>query len=225
MNKIILSLLCLFIVSMGVACVAASDNTTMTHDSIQTIDQQQIPVDTNMTVENNIDNETVKVIDDAVTVDNDTVKVVDNTANAQQTNSSAKPHLDIKGPKLNKTPLKIKGPKGPIKLKPLTEHERTVYHYFTIFIKHPEWDLHRCAEEVFRTYHRCNYWKETSKIIAEAHNQALFQYHGKDMVIKKNLNGDEVYNFVTEGANNYYFSNIVMYRWAHHEIVFDQYRW
>lgn len=244
---------------MGVACVAASDNTTMTHDSIQTIDQQHIPVDTNITAENGInndaantadngttkaiddaatvdnginndaantaDNGTVKVVDDAVTVDNDAVKVVDNTANAQQTNSSAKPHLDIKGPKLNKTPLNIKGPKGPITIKPMTEYERTVYHYFTIFIKHPEWDLHRCAEEVFHTYKRCNYWKETSKIIAEAHNQALFQYNGKDMAIKKNLNGDEVYNYVTDGANNYYFSNIVNERWSHHEIVFDQYRW
>ena len=38
MNKFILSLLCFLIVSIGVACVAASDNTTMTHDSIQTID-------------------------------------------------------------------------------------------------------------------------------------------------------------------------------------------
>ncbi|WP_406535296.1 hypothetical protein [Methanobrevibacter sp.] len=234
MNKIILSLLCLLIVSMGVACVAASDNTTMTHDSIQTIDQQHIPVDTNITVENGInndaantaDNGTVKAIDDAVTVDNDTVKVADNTANAQQTNNSTQPHLDIKGPKIIKNNnLNIKGPKGPIKLKPMTEYERTVYHYFTIFIKHPEWDLHRCAEEVFRTYNRCNYWKETSKIIAEAHNQALFQYRGNDMVIKKNLNGDEVYQYVTEGANNYYFGNIVNERWSNHEIVFDQYRW
>ena len=244
MNKIILSLLCLLIVSMGVACVAASDNTTMTHDSIQTIDQQHIPVDTNMTVENcidnnaantadngtakaiddavTVDNDAVKVVDNTVTVDNDVAKVVDNTANAQQTNSSAKPHLDIKGPKIIKNNnLNIKGPKGPIKLKPMTEYERNVYHYFTIFIKHPEWDLHRCAEEVFRTYHRCNYWKETSKIIAEAHNQALFQYRGNDMVIKKNLNGDEVYHYVTDGANNYYFGNIVNERWAYHEIEFD----
>ena len=51
MKKIILSLLCLLIISLGVACVAASDNTTLTHDSIQTFDQQQIPADTNMTVE------------------------------------------------------------------------------------------------------------------------------------------------------------------------------
>ena len=72
---------------MGVACVAASDNTTMTHDSIQTIDHQEIPVDTNITVENAInndaantaDNDVAKVIDDAVTVGNDTVKVVENT--------------------------------------------------------------------------------------------------------------------------------------------------
>lgn len=42
MKKIILSLLCLLIISLGVACAAASDNTTVTHDSIQTIDQQHI---------------------------------------------------------------------------------------------------------------------------------------------------------------------------------------
>ena len=186
-----------------------------------------------MTFENSInndaaniaDNGTIKAIDDAVTVDNDTVKVADNTANAQKTNSAAKPHLDIKGPKITNNTLNIKDPKGPITIKPLTEFERTVCHYFTIFYKHPEWDLHRCAEEVFRTYPRCNYWKETSKIIAEAHNHALFQYHGKDMTIKKNLNANEVYHYVRDGANEYYFGNIVNERWAHHEIVFDQYRW
>ncbi|WP_298499793.1 hypothetical protein [uncultured Methanobrevibacter sp.] len=122
MKRIILSLLCLLIISLGVACAAASDNTTVTHDSIQTIDQQHIPVDKNMTVENNINNkianttdndvvqavnnDTIHVIDNAVTVDN-TVKVADNTANAQPTKN---PKLDIKGPK---TPAKldIKGPK------------------------------------------------------------------------------------------------------------------
>ncbi|MBQ6099684.1 MAG: hypothetical protein IJL02_07465 [Methanobrevibacter sp.] len=121
MKKIILSLLCLLIISLGVACVAASDNTTVTHDSIQTIDQQHIPVDTNMTAENNINNkianttdndvaqtvnnDTINVIDNAVTADN-AVKVADNTANAQPTKNPTK--LDIKGPKITKDGLKVK---------------------------------------------------------------------------------------------------------------------
>ena len=44
MNKISLIFLCLVIVTIGVSCVAASDNATMFPDSIQTFDQQQIPV-------------------------------------------------------------------------------------------------------------------------------------------------------------------------------------
>ena len=124
MKKIILSLLCLLIISLGVACAAASDNTTVTHDSIQTIDQQHIPVDTNMTVEKDINNNnanttdndvaqtvnnnTVNVIDNAVIVDNNAIKVADNTAGVQPTKIPTK--LDIKGPK-NPTKLDIKGPK------------------------------------------------------------------------------------------------------------------
>ena len=112
------------IISLGVACVAASDNTTLTHDSIQTFDQQQIPADTNMTVENDINNniantpdndvaqtvnkDTVNVIDNAVTVDNNAKKVADNTADAQPTKNPTK--LNIKGPK-TPTKLDIKGPK------------------------------------------------------------------------------------------------------------------
>jgi hypothetical protein len=45
MNKIILSLLCLLIISLGVSCASAADNPTMTPDSIQTHDSQIISVD------------------------------------------------------------------------------------------------------------------------------------------------------------------------------------
>ena len=41
------------------------------------------------------------------------------------------------------------------------------------------------------------------------------------MFIKKNLNADEVYHYVRDGANEYYFGNIVNERWAYHEIEFD----
>lgn len=101
MKKIFLSLMCLLIISMGVCCASASDNTTMAHDSIQTIDQQNVPVDSSMNVENDLNNN--------VTVDNVAVKIADNITKVQPTNKTS--ILDIQGPKNNNTIIDIQGPK------------------------------------------------------------------------------------------------------------------
>ena len=52
MKKNILPILCLFIISMGLTCVAASDNSPMTAEPIQNTNQQHILVENSMTVEN-----------------------------------------------------------------------------------------------------------------------------------------------------------------------------
>ena len=102
MNKIILALICLLIVSVGVGCVAASNditNITSSDDFIQN-DDQHISVD-------KADNMTVAV-QNATAVENSTVQneTVDNTVSVNNTNKTSAP--DIVGP--NETELDNKYP-------------------------------------------------------------------------------------------------------------------
>ena len=181
MNKIIFSLLCLLIITMGVACVAASDNTTINHDYLQTIDQQHIPVDSNMTVENSIHNEVSNTTNNTIIpIDNDTVKAAGNDTNVQPTNKT--PKLDIKGPKFNDTKLNIKGPKGPVGPLEPSEHTKLAFHYAKIYSQHPEWNITqriRCfyVNEVGSNLYKYSF-EDTVTIILRAHNIACKHYNG-----------------------------------------------
>ena len=106
MNKIFIVLLGLLIITMGVACVAASDNATLNNDSIQTIDQQHIQVDDNESIGSGL---------------NDDVNVVGNSTADTNNNSTSGPKLDIKGPK-SPSKLDIKGPKLPFNAKSAASH-------------------------------------------------------------------------------------------------------
>ena len=102
MNKIILALICLLVISVGVGCVAASNditNITSSDDFIQN-DDQHISVD-------KADNMTVAV-QNATAVENSTVQneTVDNTVSVNNTNKTSAP--DIVGP--NETELDNKYP-------------------------------------------------------------------------------------------------------------------
>ena len=195
MNKIIFSLLCLLIITIGVACVAASDNTTINHDSLQTIDQQHIPVDSNMTVENTVNNEisNTTTVENSINneisnttkytiihADNDTVKVAGNDTNVQPTNKT--PKLDIRGPKVNDTKLDIKGPKGPVGPMEPSKHTKLAYHYAKIYSQHPEWNITqriRCfyVNEVGSNLYKYSF-EDTVTIILRAHNIACKHYNG-----------------------------------------------
>lgn len=76
MKKIFLSVIGLLIISMCVSSASASDNTSMTHDAIQTIDLQDMPVDSPMTIENTAYNHAVNVVKDVQTVNNDDLNVL-----------------------------------------------------------------------------------------------------------------------------------------------------
>ena len=200
MNKIIFSLLCLLIITMGVACVAASDNTTINHDSLQTIDQQHIPVDSNMTVDSNMIVNNNKTVENSthnnvsnttkyriIYYDKKTGNVTGNDTNVQSTNKTVNatnetPKLDIKGPKFNDTKLNIKGPKGPIGPLEPSEHTKLAYHYAKIYKEHPEWNITqriRCfyVNEVGSNLYKYSF-EDTVAIILRAHNIACKHYNG-----------------------------------------------
>ena len=183
---------------MGVACVAASDNTTINHDSLQIIDQQHIPVDSNMTVESNINNDIPNTANNTIipaenSIKNDvsntsdyriihydkkTVNVTDNDTNVQSTNQT--PKLNIKGPKVTK--LNIKGPKGPIGPLEPSEHTKLAYRYAKIYKEHPEWNITqriRCfyVNEVGSNLYKDSF-EDTVAIILRAHNIACKHYNG-----------------------------------------------
>ena len=191
MNKIIFSLLCLLIITMGVACVAASDNTTINHDSLQTIDQQHIPVDSNMTVDSSmtvknnmtVENNTHNDVSNTtqyriIHYDKKTGNVTGNDTNVQSTNQT--PKLNIKGPKVTK--LNIKGPKGPIGPLEPSEHTKLAYRYAKIYKEHPEWNITqriRCfyVNEVGSNLYKYSF-EDTVAIILRAHNIACKHYNG-----------------------------------------------
>lgn len=109
MKKIILTLLCLFIISCGISCVCASSdmaNATQHQDFLQN-DTQNVSVDNTTIV---IDqNATSSAIENINADDNNTIPgnetnqnnaTMDNSSSANN-NTTNGPTLDIKGPKIN----------------------------------------------------------------------------------------------------------------------------
>ena len=225
MKKIILAILCLFIISMGLACVAASDNSTMTADSIQNTDQQHITVADNMTVENDLNDTSANVIDtDISDINSDSVKTTNDTQN--NTNSTSDYKLNIVGPKLPDTKdLNITGPKNsnkkltlmesikdwfnpihtlehynktPVGL--LNEIEILTFHYAKDFGQNPDLTLHDCVYRVLwnQDYHYTLKYEKAKYVVMNAHNMALHKYPNKNFTLNKELTIKDMENFNNE---------------------------
>ena len=206
MKKTIFILLCLTIISMGIASVSASDNGTMTDASIQTIDQQHISVDNNMTNENylnyisvQVDNNTTSNSENsAINVDNVTVddfKPVEKTAELNITGPKKDGGLKINGPKLPSNGPKIE----------FTKMEKDIFHFAKIFKENLDWTPYGCMYYFLKNTDSTHYtWKQVALIIARAHNIAVdhsphWWNSGKGWY-KTNLTSDEVYYELMQNA-------------------------
>ena len=199
MKKTMFILLCLTIISLAIASVSAIDNETMTDDSIQTIDQQHISVDTNGTNENDLN-------DISVQVDNNTTINVENTTNVINVTDNAKKtvenngSLNIPGPRPNQGHLDLRGPK--IEFTPM---EKDILKFAEVFKKNIAWSNYHCMKYVLENTQKSHYtWKQVALIIARAHNIAIFHSPnwcntGKGWY-KTNLTVDEVYLELMDNA-------------------------
>lgn len=202
MNKILLTLLCLTIVSIGIACVSAADNATMAHDFIQAHDSQNINIDANLTVEKDVaDNGTA----DADTTPHDDAMPADNVTGNHTATGNNTPKLDIKGPK-NDSGLKLKCPKGN---PTLDQKGKDIFHCAKVFSVYQFWDLDGCLKYAFDNLYKKNHysWKDIATIVAKAHNTAYCKkskYHYDYYTINKELTPDEVYNHILSKSYLYH---------------------
>ena len=59
--------------------------------------------------------------------------------------------------------------------------DKDIYHFAKVFMEHPHWDLYDCIDYV--RFHSSYNWHEISIVVAKAHNIALHNYHGEDIMI------------------------------------------
>ena len=196
MKKILLSLLCLFIISCGISCVCASSdlaNATQNQDFLQN-DTQNVTVDNTTIV---IDqNATASAIENITADDNGTVQS-NETLNNVTGNSTYK--LDIKGPNLNGTDLKIKGPnvsslvfKGP-------SDQFFITNYAKLFMSHPDWEIDEIVKAV--AMHRP--WNKVPMFVSKAYALAL-QVKGDEMLYKDGITQEEVGILMTKHPDRVY---------------------
>jgi len=130
MNSKFLFSICLILVAIiGFGCVSAADahNSTITETSSVTVEQQQTVdmiqnqneiINTEKATKEDVEASNIKVIcspNNKIKQDINTTTQTNDTNNKTSTNNT-KPKLDIRGPKINNTPLDIKGPNMPYKI-------------------------------------------------------------------------------------------------------------
>lgn len=195
MNKNILISICLLLISMvGVGCVSAADtNATDINDMGQmTVDQQVAPNDgvsqqanSNAFVvvpkevtdrEHSFENHQIKNDTKEVTVVNSTQNNTINNTNKNNNTDANKPKLDIKGPKINSTPLNIKGPKGPINIEP-SQKTKDIFRIAKYFEENSWINLRHSVIDAYELTAGSHYtlW-EIAEIAARAHNIALHKH-------------------------------------------------
>lgn len=220
MKKIILSLLCLLIISLGISCVCASSdmaNATGYHDFSQT-DYQNTPVNKiprpveqsstplpagNVTSESSTDIQgnmtSGNVTDVAVSGNETSVNVTDiqgNVTSGNATDNSTNksnttiPKLNITGPKINGTKLDIKGP-NPCQI--VLSDQDYINLFSKVFRNHPDWEMDRIIKSVLN---HCP-WYKAPKYVSEAYAIAL-QYKGDEMLYKNGISAKDVDAFMNK---------------------------
>jgi hypothetical protein len=202
MKKLLLMLLCLFVVSVFATVAFASSDVgdIANNDSIQISDNPNadISIPVNMTSPDNTDpseaisvepdaNQTIQNKDSSVTAEDVNVEpanqIINNDTFSDNGSSKNAPELNITGPKINGSNLHINGPKIP-KDGPkitLSQMDKDIYHFARIFCEHPNWDLYDCIDHV--RFHSSYHWHEISIVVAKAHNIALHKYKGKEIMV------------------------------------------
>ena len=163
-------------------------NATQHQDFLQN-DTQNVTVDnTTIAVDQN---STASSIENNTADDNGTVQS-NETSNNTTNNNTIK--LDIKGPNLNGTDLKINGPKiddnDPNFGTP--SYQFFITNYSKIFMNHPDWEIDTIIKAVIK-YHL---FYKVPKMVSEAYALAL-QVKGDEILYKDGLTQKEVGDYIT----------------------------
>ena len=191
MNKQFLFTIGLILIAIiGFGCVSAADahNTTMSETPSVTVEQQQNVdmiqnqneiITTEKAAKEDVEASNIKVIcspNNKIEQDINTTTKTNDTNNKTTTNSSTQPHLDIKGPKINNTPLNIKGPKGPINIEP-SKKTKDIFRIAKHFKENSWINLRHSLIDVCELTEGTPYtWWEIAEITARAHNIALHKH-------------------------------------------------
>lgn len=188
-NKFLFSIGLILVAIIGFGCVSAADahNSTMSETPSVTVEQQQTVdmiqnqneiINTEKAAKEDVESSQIKVIcspNNKIEQDSN-VTIQTNDTNNKTTTNSTKPKLDIKGPKINNTPLNIKGPKGPINIEP-SQKTKDIFRIAKYFEENSWINLRHSVIDAYELTAGSHYtlW-EIAEIAARAHNIAFHRH-------------------------------------------------
>lgn len=188
MKKILLSVLCIFLISCGISCVCATNdmgNATMNHDFSQNDTQPDVDNTTAVTLQNSTScQKTENITEDG----NNTVQSNETSTNGTCNNT---PKFNIVGPK-NITHVNIPGPKGSNFGGLFTLQEKLVWTCSNYLVNHPDLTIGEIINYLGKSY-----WYLAPKVISEAYDIALNKTDGK-MLYPDGLTEFDIEKYMTE---------------------------